>query len=618
MRFVLLLTLFCLSCTTPAEVVVDRPTLDAVHVQQFFDAAFSLQQQEHKIVGAVISVVYQGEVLFKGGYGFADLEARKHADPDDSLFRIASISKPFVWTAIMQLAEQGRLSLDDPVDQYLDFELPATYEEPIRIWHLLTHTPGFEEMGTGSTTREAEDLKPLGEYLAARMPARVRPPGQQASYSNYGTDIAGFIIEKVTGQSWSDYVEQHVLGPLNMNSTNTQIIMEERLKARHAKGYKFEGGNYVASNYEYFGGLPAGHISTTADDMTRFMLAYLNDGALGEGRILTPETARQMQEPLFAPHNKISPMLHGFYRADRQGLKIYGHGGDVNQFHSNLSLYPDLDLGVFISFNSDPGSAARSRLIAGFVDHFFGGDFLPAPPEAANVDLEPYAGTYLSLRRNHSTFEKLTMLVAGVEVSASDSELVVSGGSITRWIALGDDVFRDKYADRYLVFTRDDDGQISHMIINGALGTMDRARGVDSPGFVQILLGIVFVISVLVVVAYTKPTARDVNHSLPRLHVALAWLFCLLVLGLYGHLGASLAGDPGDFTYGVPTPAHISLILMALNALLGVAVLVFALRHWINAEGALIQRTFYSLAGLAALLNLWIAYYFNILIYPFS
>ena len=128
--------------TTPAV-----PEINADSVAAFFDSAFSVQRQDHEIAGAVVSVVYEGEVLFKRGYGFADLEGRVPADPDRSLFRIASISKTFVWTALMQLYEQGILDLENDVDRYLDFDIPDTYEEPIRLWHLMTHTPGFEEKG---------------------------------------------------------------------------------------------------------------------------------------------------------------------------------------------------------------------------------------------------------------------------------------------------------------------------------------------------------------------------------------------------------------------------------------------------------------------------------------
>jgi CubicO group peptidase (beta-lactamase class C family) len=234
--------ILALIALTTGVAAAENPDLNRQNVAAFFDTAFSVQQKDHEIVGAVVSVVHDGEVLFKAGYGFADLEIRTPADPDESLFRIASITKTFVWTAIMQLVEQGRLSLDDPVDQYLDFSIPDVYGEPIRIRHLLTHTPGFEEKATDSRARTVEEVGPLKDYLIEAMPARVRPPGEQASYSNYATALAGYIIERITGQTWADYIDKHILGPLGMDSTNTQLVMKEGLKARHATSYKYRGG----------------------------------------------------------------------------------------------------------------------------------------------------------------------------------------------------------------------------------------------------------------------------------------------------------------------------------------------------------------------------------------
>ncbi len=597
----------------------DKPGLSRENVSAFFDTAFSVQQKNHELVGVVVSVVHEGEVLFKAGYGFADLGERIPADPDDSLFRIASITKPFVWTAIMQLVEQGQLSLDDSIDEYIDYGIPETYEEPIRVWHLLTHTPGFEERGIGGTIKLAEDVPSLGEYLAENIPARVRPPGEQASYSNYGSAIAGYIVERISGQSWSDYVDRHILTPLGMTSTNTQMVMSDALKARHAKGYRYQAGQFEASDYEYFMGLPAGHISTTASDMTRFMRAFLNDGSFENGRILRPETTQQMFQPLFEPHDGISPMLHGFYRADRQGLEVFGHGGDVNQFHSNLSLIPAHDLGLFVSFNSDPGAGARSRLVAAFIDHFFGSDYLRTAPEPADIDLEPYAGEYLSLRRNQSTFEKLGSIVNVVSVSAQEKELLVSGGGVSRWIPVARNTFTAKYADQTLAFQRNADDEVTHMVIGSPLSTLDRVSGLDAPGNQRLLIGFLLVTALIAVIGYgvrARYRARQ-EVRLPRSDVAVAWVFSLLVIVLYAYLIITLNSDVQEFSYGVPTTAHILMLLMCLNVVLGLVVVFFSARHWMTGAGELFSRIRFSIVGLAALTNLWVGWYFNILSYPF-
>jgi CubicO group peptidase (beta-lactamase class C family) len=596
----------------------ENPPLTQENVAAFFDSAFTVQQKDHEIVGAVVSVVHDGQVLFEAGYGFADLATRTPADPDQSLFRIASITKPFVWTALMQLVEQGRLSLDDPVDQYLDFSIPASYPESIRIRDLLTHTPGFEEQGTGGTARSVADVVPLGEHLQAAMPARVRPPGEHASYSNYGTALAAYVIDRVTGESWSDYIDQQILEPLGMTSTNTQVEMSAELKARHATGYKYSGGEFEATEYEYFKDLPAGHISTTASDMTRFMLMHLNEGTYNGEQVLSAETALEMREPLFDPHPDIAPMLHGFYRSDRHGLVIFGHGGDVNQFHSNLTLIPEHNLGVFVSFNSDPAASARGNLVVAFIDHFFGGEYLRAAPEPYELDLEPFTGQYLPLRRNLSTFEKLSALVSAISVSAQDGALLVTGSRTSRWVPVADDRFVANYVDQSMVFERAPDGSVAYMVIGTPLSTYQRMTGLDRPALQTQVLAFVLIIAVLTVLGYTYRAWRRAPGAtqLPRADVTTAWLHGILLIGLYTYLVITLSGDVEEFSYGMPTSAHILMLLMVANVVLGLVVAGMSVRQWLSQSGGTLARLRYSFVALAALANVWICWYFNILAYP--
>lgn len=594
------------------------PDLSPAALEAFFDAALAAQIQEHQIVGAVVSVVHQGQVAFKRGYGWADLETRVPADPDRSLFRIASISKPFIWTAVMQQVERGNLGLDDDVNQHLSaFQLPARYPEPIRIRHLLTHTPGLEDRAIGMHARSLDTLRPLATYLAEDMPARVRPPGEHASYSNWGTALAAHVVENVSGQSWADYVDEHVLRPLAMGSTNTHTELSADFAARMAKSYTFESGRFVAQAYEHINDAPAGAISTTADDMTRFMIAHLDLGAYEGKRILSEATARQMQTPLFDPHPGLPPMLHGFYRADRNGQVIFGHGGDTNQFHSQLSLFPEHDLGVFVSFNSDPADLARSNLIRAFTDHFFSVGYLRPAPEPVAVDLGDYVGEYIPLRSNQSSIERLGILVSGSTITESDGELVLNGTS--RWVPLGDDRFAGRYADRLMVFEREA-GAVTHVLIGEPLNTLGRVRGLDAPGNARNLIVCMLGIALVAVLGYGYRALWRAPKAgrLPIWNVLAGWLHALLLLGLYADLAVTLSGDVEEFVFGVPRGAHINLTLLAFNSLLGLYVAGAAVRHWTSSSGAVAARIRYSALALAALANLWVAWYFNILTYPLS
>lgn len=166
--------LTCLLLSLPS--VVLSIVLDPLEIEHFFDASFEIQKYNQRLAGSVVAVVADGKVLFKKGYGYADIENQVEVDPDRTLFRIASISKTFVWTAVMQLVDTTKLDLDTNVNEYLDFEIPATYPEPITLKNLMTHTPGFEDAGAGRFGATIDDYVPLAQYLPEHIPVRVRPP----------------------------------------------------------------------------------------------------------------------------------------------------------------------------------------------------------------------------------------------------------------------------------------------------------------------------------------------------------------------------------------------------------------------------------------------------------
>src|SRR5262245_56680840 len=170
------------------------PKLTAADVATFFDTLIPLHLRRDDIPGAVVAIVKDGQTLFAKGYGYADVAAKRPVSVDATLFRIASISKLFAWTAVMQLVEQGKLDLDRDVNEYLDFRIPATYPQPITLRHLMTHTAGFQEVMLYNGLPPSQ-LPPLKEFLIARMPLRIFPPGETPAYSNYGCTLAGYIVQ---------------------------------------------------------------------------------------------------------------------------------------------------------------------------------------------------------------------------------------------------------------------------------------------------------------------------------------------------------------------------------------------------------------------------------------
>src|SRR5262249_23853952 len=309
--------------------------------------------------------------------GYADFEGKKPVLAEQTLFRPGSISKLFTATAVMQLVEQGKLDLDRDVNEYLDFAIPKTYPEPVTIRRLLTHTAGFEETLKNLFVARADDMKALRTYSVSQMPARIFPPGKVVSYSNYGFSLAGYIIERASGEKFERYIDNHILKPLRMNNSTFDQPLPAQLASQMSNGYRDAAKK--PRNFEFVEAAPAGALSTTAADMTRFMLAFLQDGSVDGIAILKPETVKQMETRQF----ELNPMICGlginFMEYWLNPVRVIGHGGDTVYFHSDMVLIPDAHVGYFLSYNSLGKNVGGGR---GEVQRAFTHRYFPNPADS--------------------------------------------------------------------------------------------------------------------------------------------------------------------------------------------------------------------------------------------
>ena len=395
------------------------PALTAADVATLFDALIPLQLQRDSIPGAVIAVVKDGQILFAKGYGFADVAAKRHVSPDATLFRIASISKLFAWTAVMQLVEQGKLNPDRDINEYIDFQIPATYSQAITLRHLMTHTAGFQAVAPDLGLSQ---LLPLKEYLTEYLPPRIFPPGETPAYSNYGSTLAGYIVQRVSGQSFEDYIGDHIFQPLGMQHSTFIQPLPDSLSPLMAQGYDSATG--PPGPFELIPSYPGGGMSTTAEDMAQFMIAHLQEGSLGAARILKPETARLMHSRQFELVPSMNGMCFGFIEEARNGYHIIGHGGSIGQFRSRLYLVPDLQLGFFVVQNGARGDLINT-IWRSFFDRYF--PSLLTDTEAttdAAADARAVSGFYKVTRRfNNSIFKLYTLLEQNRVIAQADGTI---------------------------------------------------------------------------------------------------------------------------------------------------------------------------------------------------
>src|SRR5262252_1797023 len=190
--------------------------LTATDVESWLDGYMPYALKTGDIAGAVVVVVKDGQVLTQRGFGYSDVAARKPVDPKLTLFRPGSVSKLFTWTAVMQLVEQGKIDLDADVNKYLDFKIPARDGQPVTMRNLMQHTAGFEEQAKNIIAEEPATTPTYEELLKVWTPRRVFKEGTTPAYSNYGASLAGYIVQRVSGESFNDYIKRHIFEPLDM------------------------------------------------------------------------------------------------------------------------------------------------------------------------------------------------------------------------------------------------------------------------------------------------------------------------------------------------------------------------------------------------------------------
>jgi CubicO group peptidase (beta-lactamase class C family) len=438
------------------------PQLTQTDLEAFFDGFMPIQLQRDDIAGAVITVVKDGQVVFAKGYGFSNMKERKPVTVDATLFRPGSISKTFTWTAVMQLVEQGKIDLNRDVNDYLDFKIPATFDKPITMKDLMTHTPGFEETVKDLFVSKGADMRPLQEYLGHHLPEEIFPPGTTPAYSNYGATLAGYIVQRVSGTPFDDYVNQNILMPLGMKHTTFAQPLPANLKPLMSEGYKL--ASEPPKDFEFVQAWPAGSLSTTAEDMTHFMIAHLQDGQYNGAQILKPETARLMHSRAFGLVPDLNGMAYGFYEESRNGHRIIGHGGDTQWFHSDMHLMVDDRIGFFISYNSagEPGFPGRTALWHSFLDRYF-----PyTPPLAQNIanaaqDTKAVLGKYWLSRRSQGNIFAMTSAFAQIDVTAnSDGTISLTGAkdyaeNPKRLKEVAPMMFREMYGQGQVAFIKD-------------------------------------------------------------------------------------------------------------------------------------------------------------------
>jgi len=606
---------------------IETHQMTAEDLRTFFDGMMPYAIHREDIAGATLAVVKDGQIVFAQGYGYADLATRKPVVADRTLFRPGSVSKLFTWTSVMQLVEQGKLDLDKDVNTYLDFKVPETFGQPITLRNIMTHTSGFEESVSELFLQKASQQYPIGQYLQKHMPKRIFPPGKVVAYSNYATTLAGYIVQRVSGEEFTAYVANHIFKPLKMNNSTFVQPPPKALLDNMAQGYK-QASDPKPQPYEIVEAAPAGSLASTATDMARFMMAHLNGGEYDGARILKPETVKEMQSRNYTLAPGLNGFNLGFYDEDRNGHRIIGHAGDTEVFHSDLHLITDANTGIFMSFNSAGKEGgvgeARVAIFRAFLDRYF--PFTPkdektvADPSKDNAQV---AGFYVASRRKDSALRLLFQLGQTEVAPQEDKTITVEmlkdpSGAPRKWRNVGPLTYREVGGQTHLKFVTDKDGNIDYFTSDDFIPVelLQKTHGLEQLNLLKVFgIGTILVCALTVAIwfggwivrrRFGRPVEMTERQRRLRLGSRLgAALYLVVVAGWIGLLSA-IQVDESLLLGGALNPWIGVLYVLGVIAFLGgIVMVVNGVLRALGGPGGWVVRLGDAVLALAALYGLW-------------
>lgn len=564
-------------------------------LQKYVDYLINTEIARHNLPGVAVSIVKDDKIVMLKGYGFANLNSQIKVDPNNTLFRIASITKTMTAIAVMQLAEQGKLALDTDINDYLSaFKIPNTFNDPITIRALLSHRAGFEQADAGNLfVQNPLEVLSTEQYLATHMPQRIWPPGHLVSYSNYGFALLGYLVELQSGMSLATYMDKAIFSPLGMGyttlrepiksitaSTSMQSVLENHLATGYFRNSK---GQNIANAFEFTGHIAgAGAASSTAHDMALYMRALMSNN----NRLVNRETHEQMKQRLYKDRSLATGITHGMFNDTFKGYQQHHHSGETLTFSSNMVMFPELQLGVFISTNAvEPQSQLVLFLATAIVNKYYRHQLKTPPAELmaekqtqthsysqflseqiTQRHLEDYTGTYLTTRRSYTQLEKLSALNGPTSISINkQGELVMTNSGHQLILKrLKENVFQGvSKAAPVFYFYHDDSGNIDRFSASMYAGDYERVSFLQSPlcFYLALALASLLSMSTLLLSAMRRFKSNTLSRA-ELLACCSAGMILTAVLGFI-FMNVVLAVDDYDFLVNFPT-IEVKLLLSLL------------------------------------------------------
>lgn len=590
-----------------------HPTFTPHNIEIFTDEIANGAQQKWHIPGVAISIVKDGELLFSKGYGQADEKNNVQVNPTSTQFPVGSISKTFTFTALMQLVQNRDITLDDHVADLLEFDEINHQYTPITIRQLFSHSTGFEEsfLGSSATDGESNDT-PLMEYIRKFREERVRQNGKYIVYSNYAVTLAGAVIEKVKGVPFEIYMHEYILSPLKMNesafySSKIPTVGEHS----RAVGHQWTGNGFIENREHYLrrGNYPSAGLLTTAEDMAKFMLFHLSNGSTEHSVVLAPEMIKRMHFVIKNNHPELPGITHGIWSNNIMGYKSLEHDGMLDGVASRMLMIPELNLGIFISTNSNNGYRLTQQFDRRLLAKFFPNKRMESPVKQ-NIDLTKYVGNYLMMWGNSSSIEHLT--ATPIYVSAQTNYLTAwIGFAEGHWYPLGNDVFENKLTGEKIAFTLDETENLlllTHDMVFEKISYFENSKNFLYFCVIAFVLSVLLLLISLIKLFLNSNDTSEEKRFLNILNIS-AVLWVTFIASLLFTIFSSAGILAPEIYVHFPDKATIVGQWVLIAVILCVSYLIANLkRYWLGISGKKVSRTFNTLyIGLIIFLLAWSA-----------
>ena len=455
----------CLAIMFICQIFVLSNSLWALDVEHLmatnFEPFLKKAMEEHNVPGFTIGVVKDGAVVYSKAFGMKNLDTCEKLTTH-SLFHQASLTKPFVGTAIMQLVEKGEVNLEDPVMKYLPyFRLKDKRYTTITIRQMVTHTSGMPDVQDYEWHNPVYDDGALERYVRRLGNEQlIAAPGEKYSYSNMAYEVLGDIIAKVSSMSFEDYVRKNILVPLNMKHSTLlkQKADPKLMSSPHVK----EGNRIVVSKIYPYNRMhaPSSTLISNTVDMSRWALANLNRGQLEGNRILKEST----YEVMWRPGGEVSNGIGISWKLGKRGpYQIISHGGRDTGYRSFIMLVPEKSLGIVAATNYD--RTPIENIMDAALTISLGEEFVPRNERKA-ISLDPTI-----LRQYIGVYEIAPEVM--LKITLEDNRLLTQVGERpkTEIFPRSETTFFLKVADVRMIFDKNDKGEVFQLIIRQ--GTSD-------------------------------------------------------------------------------------------------------------------------------------------------